>query len=68
MNGYVNGEDFARTHDRVKALAFYLDDSQCQLVNDAYANEMRRRFEAGGISISEVPLRPHADMNDSHFI
>lgn len=64
----VNGEEFARTHDRVKALAFYLNDNQCQLVNDAYTNEMRRRFEAGGISITEVPLRPHADMNDSYFL
>jgi hypothetical protein len=64
----VNGEEFARTHDRVKANAFYLDDAQCQLVNDAYTNEMRRRFEAGGISITEAPLRPHPDMNDSYFI
>lgn len=64
----VNGEEFARTHDRVKALVFYLDDAQCQLVNDAYTNEMRRRFEAGGISITEAPLRPHPDMNDSYFI
>jgi hypothetical protein len=29
---------------------------------------MRRRFEAGGISITEAPLRPHPDMNDSYFI
>jgi hypothetical protein len=52
----------------VKALAFYLDDAQCQLVSDGYANEMRRRFETGGISITEAPLRPHAEMNDSYFL
>jgi hypothetical protein len=67
-NQPVDGEEFARTHQRVKALAFYLNETQCQRVNDCYENEMRRRFEAVGVSLSETPLRPHPDMDDSYFL
>ena len=64
----VHGERFALTHDRILKLAFYLNPDQCQRVNDCYANEMRRRRERGGITVSSPPLRPHPDMNDSYFL
>ena len=63
----VDGEEFGRTHRRVVALAFYLNDDQCLRVNRAYDDEMRRRLETGGIAVSHPPLRPHPDMDDSYF-
>jgi hypothetical protein len=63
----VDGEEFARAHDRVMAFAFYLNEEQCKRVSDAYANEMERRFKEGGVAISRPPLHPHPDMNDSYF-
>ena len=64
----VHGEEFGRTHDLVKSLAFYLDDAQCQRVNAYYENEMLRRYEAGGIHLSATPLQPHPDMDESYFL
>ena len=64
----VDGEEFARTRDRVKRLAFYLNDAQCKLVNQCWEKEMTRRFEEGGMRIIENPLRPHPDMDDSYFL
>ena len=64
----VDGERFALTHERVRKLAFYLDEEQCQRVNDDYANEMRRRREAGENTASSSPLRQHPDMDASHFL
>ena len=64
----VHGEEFGRTHDLVKSLAFYLDDAQCQRVNAYYENEMLRRYEAGGIHLSATSLQPHPDMDESYFL
>lgn len=64
----VDGEEFARDHDRVIAFAFYLDEDQCRRVSDAYANEMQRRLKDGGIAISRPPLQPHPEMNESYFV
>ena len=65
---YVDGGEFARTHDLVKSFAFYLDDEQCRIVNEHYEIEMNRRFEAGGTRLSQTPLQPHLDMNESYFL
>ena len=64
----LDGGEFARTHDLVKSFAFYLDDEQCRTVNEHYDVEMDRRFEAGGTRLSQTPLQPHPDMNDSYFL
>ncbi|MYA84923.1 MAG: hypothetical protein F4Y12_05000 [Acidimicrobiaceae bacterium] len=64
----VHGERFAAKHDRVLKLAFYLNEDQCQRVNDCYENEMRRRRERDEITVSSPPLRPHPDMDDSYFL
>jgi CTP:molybdopterin cytidylyltransferase MocA len=64
----VEGELFARTHDSVKAISFYLDEVQCREVNDLYEHEQDRRLEGGGIAIRESPLRPNPAMNDSYFL
>ena len=65
---YVDGSEFARTHDMVKNFVFYLDDEQCRIVNENYEIEMNRRFEAGDIRLSQTPLQPHPDMNESYFL
>lgn len=64
----VDGEEFVRTHDRVEKLAFYLDESQCNLVNELFESEMQRRLEAGGSRLGARPLRPHPDMDESYFL
>ena len=63
----VDSDQFRRTNDQVKKLAFYLDTDQCQRVNQAHANEIRRRLEAGEVALHRRPLRPHPDMDDSCF-
>ena len=63
----VDGEQFGRTYRQVENLAFYLNDDQCQRVNQAYENEMRRRLEDGGIAAHRPPLRPHPEMDESYF-
>ena len=64
----VDSEEIWRTHDQVKKLAFYLNDDQCQQVNHAYENEIRRRSEAGEwAEVSPAPLRPHPEMDKSYF-
>ena len=63
----VDGEEFARTHDQVTEFAFYLDDEQCQRVNEAYETEMRRRDDAGGVTVSTPRLQAHPDMKPSYF-
>lgn len=67
-NRPVDGEEFARAHDRLIALEFYLDESQCKRASEAYSNEMQRRFKENGIAITLPPLRPHPDMNESYFL
>ena len=64
----VDGERFALTHERVQKLSFYLNEEQCQRVNDCYANEMHRRREAGENTAFDSPLRLHPDMDDSYFL
>ena len=64
----VDGREFARMHELVKSLAFYLDDEQCRVVNEHYEIEMNRRFEAGDLRLSQTSLQPHPDMNESYFL
>jgi hypothetical protein len=52
----------------MKDLSFYLDEVQCQEVNDLYEHEQDRRLEGGGIALREAPLRPNPLMNDSYFV
>ena len=63
----VDGGRFSRTLKRVEGFAFYLDEAQCQIVNNHYESEMRRRFESGGLRLPRTPLQPHPGMNDSYF-
>ena len=65
---YVDGEEFSRTYNQVRELAFYLDDNQCRLVNECHENEMLSRFEGGGMRVIEAPLQPDPNMNESYFL
>ena len=52
---YVDGGEFARTHDLVKSFAFYLDDEQCRIVNEHYEVEMsRRQFDSAALHLIAV--------------
>ena len=63
----VDAEEFSRANRRVEEFAFYLSEEQCQRVNDCLDNVMRRRVEQGGIAAYGPPMRPAAEMDDSHF-
>lgn len=62
------GEEWARRNERVKELAFYLNEEQCGRVNKAYEEEMNSRLTSGQVVISRRPLQPNSDMDESFFI
>ena len=62
-----DGEEWARLNSRVEEFSFYLNEQQCNAVNECYAREMDSRPESGGISRSRKRLQPNAEMNDSYF-
>lgn len=64
----VDGEMFARTHDAIRALSFYLDEAQCHEVNRLYESEQQRRLGEGGIAVRQPPLCPDSSMNETYFI
>ena len=64
----VDSEAFSRAYDRVKGLAFYLDDAQCRLVNELHETEMERRWEEGDMRINVPSLRPNPEMNENYFL
>lgn len=62
-----DGEEWARRNREVEQLRFYLDQEQCDRVNEAYEKEMDSRIASGGIKAIRDGLRPHPDMEDSYF-
>ena len=62
-----DGEEWARRDRVVEGLAFYLDQEQCDRVNEAYEEEMDARLRAGGLKLGRERLRPHPDMDESYF-
>ena len=62
-----DGEDWARRDRRVEALRFYLNEEQCDRVNESYEQEMDARLESGGLKLIRERLQPHPDINDSYF-
>lgn len=63
----VDSEEFARLYERVGHLRFYLNEEQCNRVNEKHDQEMNRRFEAGGTRIRGRNLRPDPRMDESYF-
>ncbi len=66
IEGNDDGE-WARRNRRVKEFSFYLDEEQCNKVNEAYEKEKDSRLESGGIMMLREPLKPDPDMDDSYF-
>ena len=62
-----DGEEWASWNRQVEALSFYLNQEQCDRVNEAYEKEMDARFASGWLKLSRKPLQPHPDMEDSYF-
>ncbi len=62
-----DGEGWGRLDDRVTDFRFYLNQEQCDMVNESYEREMDSRLASGGIKLSRNPLRPNPEMNDSYF-
>ena len=64
----VEAEEFERLYERIKRLAFYLNDEQCCRVNEKHEQEMERRTESGGVRITGRNLKPDPRMNASYFL
>ena len=62
-----DGEEWARRNRRVEELGFYLNEEQCDRVNEAYEEEMDSRLESGGLKLSRRRLQPDPDMDGSYF-
>ena len=63
----VDSEEFSRLYERVELLRFYLNEEQCNRVNEKHEQEMNRRFEAGGTRFTGRNLQPDPRMNESYF-
>ena len=63
----IDAEEFERLYERIKRLAFYLNDEQCRRVNEKHEQEMERRAESGGVRITGRNLQPDPRMNASYF-
>ena len=61
------GDGWGRLNERVEDFQFYLNQDQCDRVNESYEKEMDTRFASGGIKVHRNSLRPKPDMNDSYF-
>ncbi len=62
-----DGEEWARREHQVEELGFYLNQEQCDRVNEAFEKEMDLRFASGGIRMIRDGLQPYPDMEDSYF-
>ncbi len=63
-----DGEKWAQLNEQVESFFFYLNEEQCNRVNEAYKKEMDMRMEAGGIKLTRRPLLPNPEMDDSYFL
>ena len=63
----IDREIWSQANDTVERLAFYLNEEQCQRVNESYEREMRRRLESGDIALHRRPLKPDPRMDESYF-
>ena len=64
----IDAETWSRAYDAVERLAFYLNEEQCQRLNESREIEVRRRLESGGIALHRRPLKPDPRMDDSYFL
>ena len=63
----IDGEEFTKLYEKVKSLEFYLNDEQCNRVNQNHEQEMERRLESGGTRFIRRNLEPNPRMDDSYF-
>ena len=64
----VSGEEWANRLNRVEKLTFYLNEEQCQRVNNAFEKEMSLRQSLGSAIFGRTPVQPNPEMNESYFI
>ena len=63
-----DGEEWSRRNNRVEGLSFYLNEEQCDRVNQAYENEMDSRLESGRLKVTRKRLQSDPAMNCSYFL
>ena len=62
------GEEWATWNERVELFRFYLNQEQCDRVNESYEKEMDARRESGNLVLIRNPLQPDSNINDSYFL
>ena len=65
--GELDGEKFSRLYRRVERFVFYLNEQQCQMVNEKHEQEMQHRLASGYIATIGKELQPDPRMNESYF-
>ena len=63
----IDGQEFERLYERVKRLAFYLNDEQCHRVNEKLEQDIERRRASGESIFTGRNLKPDPRMNESYF-
>ena len=62
-----DSEEWARRDEEVVNLSFYLNQEQCDKVNESYEKEMDARLKSGGTSFTRKRLEPDPEMDESYF-
>jgi hypothetical protein len=64
----INFETFHRLEDEVRALAFYLAQTQCEALNEARERVETYRMEVSQMRVGRLPLQSDPAMDDSYFL
>ena len=62
-----DGEEWVRRNEQVASFRFYLNQDQCDRVNESYEKVMGRRLESGRVSSSRKRIKPNPELDDSYF-
>lgn len=62
-----DGEEWARRLRLVEGCRFYLNQGQCDRVNEAHDKEMESRRALGGLTIVGYHMQPDPNMDNSYF-
>lgn len=71
VDAVEQGEDYekiARLDRQCERLEFYLDDAQCERVNQARETVEQRRWTEERVRLQVTPIQPHPAMDDTYFV
>ena len=66
-NEEYDGEEWARRNEQVVSFKFYLNQDQCDRVNESFERVMDRRLDSGSMKIIREPFQQDPDLDESYF-